>query len=96
MNIKKTENVSIAYSSLALVDLAQRRRFAFEGLGPRLGPALQDRGVKEWAVDSALIADIEHRMAELNDQIAADVRLGKQFRIGHSDVMPATGWRPGT
>ena len=27
-------------------------------------------------------------MAELNDQIAADARLGKQFRIGHSYVTP--------
>jgi len=28
-------------------------------------------------------------LAELNDQIAADTRLGKQFRIGHSYVTPA-------
>ena len=36
-----------------------------------------------------MVADIEHRIAELNDQIAADARLGKQFRIGHSYVTPA-------
>lgn len=36
-----------------------------------------------------MVADIEHRIGELNDQIAADARLGKQFRIGHSYVTPA-------
>jgi 5-methylcytosine-specific restriction protein B len=39
-------------------------------------------------VDEALASDIERRMAELNEQIAADARLGKQFRIGHSYVTP--------
>ena len=39
-------------------------------------------------VDETLASDIERRMAELNDQIAADARLGKQFRIGHSYVTP--------
>ena len=44
--------------------------------------------VKERAVDLALAADIERRISELNVQIAADKRLGKQFRIGHSYVTP--------
>jgi 5-methylcytosine-specific restriction protein B len=57
-------------------------------LEPRLGPAWRDWVVKECAVDPALVADIEHRIAELNDQIAAAARLGKQFRIGHSYVTP--------
>jgi 5-methylcytosine-specific restriction protein B len=80
---------NIADRSLALVDLALRRRFAFVGLEPRLGTAWRDWAVKECAVDPTLAADIEHRIAELNDQIAADARLGKQFRIGHSYVTPA-------
>jgi 5-methylcytosine-specific restriction protein B len=45
--------------------------------------------VKECGVDPALVADIERRVVELNDQIAADARLGNQFRIGHSYVTPA-------
>jgi len=45
--------------------------------------------VKECAVDPGLVADIERRIADLNEQIAADARLGKQFRIGHSYVTPA-------
>ena len=88
-NLYVVGTMNIADRSLALVDLALRRRFAFVGLEPRLGPAWREWVVKECAVDAALVADIEHRIAELNDQIAADARLGKQFRIGHSYVTPA-------
>jgi 5-methylcytosine-specific restriction enzyme B len=88
-NLYVVGTMNIADRSLALVDLALRRRFAFVGLEPRLGPVWRDWLVKECGVDPALVADIERRIAELNDQIAADARLGKQFRIGHSYVTPA-------
>jgi 5-methylcytosine-specific restriction protein B len=88
-NLYVVGTMNIADRSLALVDLALRRRFAFVGLEPRLGPVWRDWVVNECAVDPALVADIERRIAELNDQIAADARLGKQFRIGHSYVTPA-------
>lgn len=88
-NLYVVGTMNIADRSLALVDLALRRRFAFVGLEPRLGQVWRDWVVKECAVDPGLVADIERRIAELNEQIAADARLGKQFRIGHSYVTPA-------
>ncbi len=88
-NLYVIGTMNIADRSLALVDLALRRRFAFVGLEPRLGQVWRDWVVKDCAVDPGLVADIERRIAELNDQIAADARLGKQFRIGHSYVTPA-------
>lgn len=88
-NLYVIGTMNIADRSLALVDLALRRRFAFVGLEPRLGQVWRDWVVKDCAVDLGLVADIERRIAELNDQIAADARLGKQFRIGHSYVTPA-------
>ncbi len=87
-NLHVIGTMNIADRSLALVDLALRRRFAFVGLEPRLGPAWRNWVVSACGVDEALASDIEQRMAELNDQIAADARLGKQFRIGHSYVTP--------
>ena len=44
--------------------------------------------VKSCGVDEALVTEIEQRIADLNERIAADARLGKQFRIGHSYVTP--------
>jgi 5-methylcytosine-specific restriction protein B len=94
-NLYVIGTMNIADRSLALVDLALRRRFAFVGLEPRLGAAWRNWVVQECSVDPALVADIERRIAELNDQISADARLGKQFRIGHSYVTPANRLEPG-
>ena len=88
-NLYVVGTMNIADRSLAPVDLALRRRFAFVGLEPRLGEVWREWVVKECAVDPGLVADIERRIAALNDQIAAEARLGKQFRIGHSYVTPA-------
>ena len=81
--------MNIADRSLALVDLALRRRFAFVGLEPRLGTAWEEWVVTSCNVDRKLAKDIEHRLTKLNELIAADSRLGKQFRIGHSYVTPS-------
>ncbi len=88
-NLYVIGTMNIADRSLALVDLALRRRFAFVDLEPRVGSVWRDWVVKECGIDSTLVVDIERRIVELNDQIAADARLGKQFRIGHSYVTPA-------
>lgn len=88
-NLYVVGTMNIADRSLALVDLALRRRFAFVGLEPRLGPVWRNWVITVCDVDQALAEDIEHRVAALNDKIAADARLGTQFRIGHSYVTPS-------
>jgi len=87
-NLHVIGTMNIADRSLALMDLALRRRFAFIDLEPKLGKTWRDWVVAERAIDSNLAADIEKRILALNEQIAADARLGKSFRIGHSYVTP--------
>ena len=85
-NLYTIGTMNIADRSLALVDLALRRRFAFVTLEPQLGDSWRQWVVAERGVDASLAQEIQHRMADLNDQIAGD--LGSQFQIGHSFVTP--------
>ena len=94
-NLYVVGTMNIADRSLALVDLALRRRFAFVDLEPRLGKAWREWVVKECKLDSTLAEDIERRLDDCNALIAADPRLGKQFRIGHSYVTPPQPLEPG-
>lgn len=95
-NLYVIGTMNLADRSLALVDFALRRRFAFVSLEPRLGAAWRKWVVEECAVDSDSAADIGRRITELNEQIADDPRLGRQFSIGHSYVTPAHRLEPGS
>ena len=94
-NLHVIGTMNIADRSLALVDLALRRRFAFVTLEPSLGEAWGDWVVREGGLDPALVEDIRRRITELNGRIAGDSRLGSQFRIGHSYVTPTHRIEPG-
>ena len=94
-NLHVIGTMNIADRSLALVDLALRRRFAFVTLAPSLGVAWSDWVVREGGLDPTLVEDIRRRITELNDRIAGDPRLGSQFRIGHSYVTPTHYLEPG-
>jgi 5-methylcytosine-specific restriction protein B len=80
--------MNTADRSLALVDYALRRRFAFATLEPEFGPKFV-----EWlagkGVEVDLIRLLVSRVGRLNDIIAADTRnLGPGFRVGHSFFCP--------
>ena len=85
-NLYVIGTMNIADRSLALVDLAFRRRFAFVTLEPVLGVRWRDWVVKERGVDPGLVEEIARRIADLNAMIAES--LGNQFQIGHSYVTP--------
>ncbi len=87
-NLYVIGTMNIADRSIALVDLALRRRFAFIDLEPKFGKAWHDWVQEKCGIASDILDDIEKRMLALNEEISADTRLGRQYRIGHSYVTP--------
>ena len=83
--------MNIADRSLALVDLALRRRFAFVTLETTLNESWRKWCMEQSGIEETALIEIQTRMTELNGEIAADRSLGAQFRIGHSYVTPARG-----
>jgi 5-methylcytosine-specific restriction enzyme B len=81
--------MNVADRSLAIVDLALRRRFAFVDLEPMFGKPWVEWCAK-CGVDRGLLEEIAVRISTLNTEIADAVTLGPQFRIGHSYVTPDT------
>ena len=80
--------MNTADRSLALVDYALRRRFAFEELLPAFGTDDFRNYLQEIGLDLALINVIDERMEALNEQIRDDNELGRGFQIGHSFFVP--------
>ena len=90
-NLYVIGTMNIADRSLALVDLALRRRFAFIDLEPTLGKSWRDWVKDKNGIDSEFLYEIERRIINLNDEITIDPSLGTQFQVGHSYVTPAVG-----
>jgi 5-methylcytosine-specific restriction protein B len=86
-NLYLIGTMNSADRSLAVVDYALRRRFAFVQLEPAFGKDAfsnymgDDLGV---GMDPELLKRIVESMSRLNEEIAKDRNLGPGYRIGHS------------
>ena len=90
-NVYVIGTMNLADRSLAMVDLALRRRFAFFDLEPMLNDTWRQWVHEQCGIDDAFLNGIAQRIDALNEDIATDRNLGRQFRIGHSFVTPAPG-----
>ena len=82
-NLYVIGTLNLADRSLAPLDYALRRRFAFVGMQPQFGEPLRALLAAAQMPD-ALIALLTERMSALNQFIAADPELGPDFAVGHS------------
>lgn len=87
-NLYVIGTMNIADRSLALVDFALRRRFAFIDLEPQLNDTWRNWLVNECGADQSIVNQIQAKITELNKLIENDSTLGRQFRVGHSYVTP--------
>ena len=90
--------MNTADRSLALVDYALRRRFAFETLEPAYrsgyGRTAFEKYLTDRGANPELARRISDRMAELNESIRANPELGRGFQIGHSYFVPGKDETP--
>lgn len=92
-NVYVIGTMNIADRSLALVDLALRRRFAFIDVKPTFGSRWLNWVSDNNGADIERLKLIEERISQLNKTLAEDPSLGPQFQVGHSYVTPPSSMK---
>ena len=91
-NLHLVGTMNTADRSLALVDYALRRRFAFSTVEPAFGSQGFDRHLADGGVPESMRRRITTRLKALNQHIREHPQLGEGFQIGHSYFCrPPTG-----
>ncbi|SMB94069.1 ATPase associated with various cellular activities AAA_5 [Hymenobacter roseosalivarius DSM 11622] len=82
-NLYVIGTMNTADRSLAPLDYALRRRFAFVKMQPESGARLQEF-LAQKGVPALVITRLVARLTELNQAISDDADLGEDYQVGHS------------
>ena len=93
-NLHVIGTMNTADRSLAMVDYALRRRFAFATLDPAFDSPAFAVWLTKRGASVRLLARIRERLNALNSEIEEYRDLGPGFRIGHSFFCPLGGQIP--
>lgn len=99
-NVYLLGTMNSADRSLAVVDYALRRRFAFRKLEPAYGRDEFNNYLSvSLGVEADVLARIDSLLPKLNEAISDDRNLGPDYRIGHSffasmvdEIVPDLAW----
>lgn len=89
-NVYIIGTMNLADRSLTGMNVAMRRRFAFFRLSPQFGNAKFAHLVQNRGMPPEIQRRIIERLPALNQTIAKDYALGRQYAVGHSFFVPTT------